>query len=726
MAYDAARGRLVLFGGQYTTPYAPASDVWEWDGSGWREVVPMDPEGDGNPPVYHRAPMVFDPLQGGVVLCTRGLWLWTGTSWRQLDRDVARPPAPAWNGAGAAFDAARGVLVLFSGVYAPTETWEWNGASWRNATPALPSDRAPASNAHAMAYDPVRRRVLSFGGNTTSDLWAWDGTRWELVPTAGTPPPSLMGHTLNWDDVRGELVVHGGFVSPAQDPWDGRTWALRDDAGVLTWHDVTPGTGPAVRTYHAAAWDPGRRRVLLVRFPYPASGAKPAEVRAWTGSVTPEWKLLDVADPEGDGDPTYPGLELSGLVFNRGRDVTVFHRMMPNETWEWDRVSWARRADDADPSPGTRYGAALGTYGTDVILFGGGVGASQGDTWRWDGNAWQELVPSPDPATATTDAFREYAGTAEDPDTGRLFRFGGCASLWGPQLCYPDVWEWTGLTWIRLGGEPWADDEGDGSPLATDAPWGNWHEGGVAWDRGRGSLLFARTMLHTYWEWPRDGASWIRHEIVPNWPGPDTVRFFVYDETIGAPVLLADNGAWELDLDQDAYLPIPLGNVDGISSPTSGRAAFDGAAGKAVIVSGAPVTWEAGTAGGPAHVFHVDYSRANGPDPAACAGGAACPIQQIEVRWAGGGSGPAGDGATLSAWTGEWSSFATSIAAPASAPATGILTWTPASGVPAATLFHGAARELSFALTPDAGTTAAGRAQVATDAVSVTVRYRRP
>jgi hypothetical protein len=232
-------------------------------------------------------------------------------------------------------------------------------------------------------------------------------------------------------------------------------------------------------------------------------------------------------------------------------------------------------------------------------------------------------------------------------------------------------------------------------------------------------------MLHVYWEWQRDAASWIRHEVVPNWPGPDTVRFFLYDETLGAPVLIADNGAWEIDLDANAYLPIPLANVDGIGSPATGRVAFDGPAGKAVLVAGTPLTWEGGAGGGPVHVLHVDYSRANGPDPAACAGGAPCPIQQIEVRWAGGGSGPAGDGATLRAWTGDWS-LPAAIAAPATTPATATWSWTPASGVPASTLFHGPARELSFALTPDAGTTAGGRAEVATDAVAVTVRYRRP
>jgi hypothetical protein len=725
MAYDAARGRVVVFGGWYTNPFAPASDVWEWDGSGWREIVPMDPEGDGNPPLFHRSPLLFDPLQGGVVLCSRGLWLWTGTSWRQLDREVARPPAPNWNHAAAAWDAGRGVLVLFGGDSAARETWEWNGSSWRDATPALSSDSPPASTRHGMAYDTVRGRVLSFGGNLTSDLWAWDGTRWEVLAVAGTPPPARSSHSVTWDDEHDELVVHGGWLGIDLNVWDGHTYVLRTDAGVPTWHEVTPATGPISRAYEGAAWDPGGKRVLLVRFPS-ALGFEPGEVRFWTGSTSKEWRLLDVADPEQDGDPSYPGREWSGLAFNRTRNVAVFHKgSIPPETWEWNRVSWARKADESMTNPGVRFGFSMASYGPDVILFGGEQAAvTQGDTWRWSGAlGWQQVIPSPDPLTAPPDAFRMSAGMVEDPVSGRLFRFGGCSAVAG-YTCFADLWEWTGSDWTRLGGAPWDDLELDGSPQDGDAAGAD--ESGVVWDRSRGSLLFAQSMVHHYWEWKRDTTNWIFHPIPPA-PGPDTVRFFFYDDKLEAPVLVADNGVWQLDLDANAYLPVPLGNVDGISRPSAGRIAVDEASGRGVLVANPPVTWDGGYLARPAHVLHVDYSRANGPDPAVCAGGAACPIKRIEVRWTGGGSGPWGDGAFLRAWTGEWSTtVGTSSAASANAPQTFVLSWDAAgSPIPGASLFHGAARELSVVLLPSSFNTQAGPAVVATDAVEAAIWYRR-
>jgi hypothetical protein len=84
MAYDAARQRVVLFGGGGTL-----SDTWEWDGVTWT----------------HRTPAASPPARGG--------------------------HAMAW-------DAARQRVVLFGG-YANdflSDTWEWDGVTWTQRTPA--------------------------------------------------------------------------------------------------------------------------------------------------------------------------------------------------------------------------------------------------------------------------------------------------------------------------------------------------------------------------------------------------------------------------------------------------------------------------------------------------------------------------------------------------------------------------------------------------------------
>jgi hypothetical protein len=728
--FDPVRGKLVVFGGYFTDTGGPGDDVWEWDSGGWRAIVPTDPEGDGDPPLSLRSPTAFDPIRGGVVVYDGGLWLWSGWSWKRLDRAGEGPFGTGYG--AAAWDAARGVLVVFGGTFRPRETWEWNGTSWRNATPADPADSPPDCVRHAMAYDALRRRVVTLGGNTTTDLWAWDGTRWQKVVTAGTPPPSRRSQELAWDHVHGELVAHGGWAGDQYDwtaaSWDGRTFVLRTVAGVPTWMDATPASGALSPSYDGSGWDPAERRLLLVRLPF-STAPEATEVRAWGGSTARTWDLRAIVDPEGDGDPATAFVMDAGVSFNASRNVTVYHRTSPRQTWEFDGMSWARRADAGAASmPGERHSFAVGSYGSDVILFGGWAGGARadlGDTWRWNGTDWKELIAPPDPALGP-DAVRYGMALVEDPDQGRLFRFGGC--VWDSgigNVCVADLWEWTGAAWQKLGGPTWDDPEGDGSPSSDDAYWPAYPTVRTVWDRTRGSLVFSRDASHVYWEWRRDSASWIRHDLTASWPdAPEPVRFLLYDRAAESLVALADNGAWQVDLASHVYRRMPGANVDGLTAPTNGYLAYDTSLGRALIVSGPPVAWESGVGSGPTHLLHVDFRRANGPDPATCVGGAPCAIQRIDVRWTGGGSGPAGDGATLQAWAGEWS-LGVPVAAPASAPATATWSWTPGSPVPAATLFHGVSRELSLALTPEAPTTAAGRATVSTDAVAVTVRYRR-
>ena len=91
-----------------------------------------------------------------------------------------------------AYDAARGVIVLFGGGRRTAETWTWDGTAWTQHMVSGPSGR----DTHAMAYDARRGRVVLYGGGGTrsegappygylSDVWEWDGARW----TRASPAP---------------------------------------------------------------------------------------------------------------------------------------------------------------------------------------------------------------------------------------------------------------------------------------------------------------------------------------------------------------------------------------------------------------------------------------------------------------------------------------------------------------------------------------------------------
>jgi len=92
MAYDAARGVVVMFGGG--VPGAgpsgiPPTDTWTWDGTIWTRVA-----ADGPTPRYLHA-MAYDVKRQRVVL-TGGnrsarpydvlsdTWEWDGSTWREV------------------------------------------------------------------------------------------------------------------------------------------------------------------------------------------------------------------------------------------------------------------------------------------------------------------------------------------------------------------------------------------------------------------------------------------------------------------------------------------------------------------------------------------------------------------------------------------------------------------------------------------------------------------
>ncbi|MCA9677432.1 MAG: hypothetical protein KC464_20580, partial [Myxococcales bacterium] len=115
MAYDAARQRVVLFGGYNgTTTSGQLADTWEWNGVSWLQRSPAT-----SPSERSGHAMAYDELRQQVTLYGG----WDGTF----------------------FD----------------DTWLWTGSDWQLATANGPGAR----DGHAMAYDRARNRLVVFGGS---------------------------------------------------------------------------------------------------------------------------------------------------------------------------------------------------------------------------------------------------------------------------------------------------------------------------------------------------------------------------------------------------------------------------------------------------------------------------------------------------------------------------------------------------------------------------------
>ncbi|HEY3383501.1 MAG TPA: NBR1-Ig-like domain-containing protein [Vicinamibacterales bacterium] len=255
MAYDAARGQVVLFGGMN---YSYSNGTWVWDGTNWMQKTPAD-----SPPPRYASTMAYDAARGQVVLfggmdsdstSLNDTWVWDGTNWTQKS-PANSPPSRCLH--AMAYDAARGQVVLFGGfdLGFRSDTWVWDGTNWTQRTPA----DSPGSRAYvSMAYDAARGQVVLFGGsdggNARNDTWVWDGTNWTQKSPANSPPVHYK-HAMAYDIARGQVILFGGDGTTYGNDtwiWDGTNWM-----------EKSPANSPTRRAEHAMAYDAVKGQVVL-------------------------------------------------------------------------------------------------------------------------------------------------------------------------------------------------------------------------------------------------------------------------------------------------------------------------------------------------------------------------------------------------------------------------------------------------------------------------------
>jgi Galactose oxidase, central domain len=229
MAYDAAVGTVVLFGGEGAQGRI-LRDTWAWDGSTWTKQTPAT-----SPPRRADASMAYDAATGTVVLFGgingNGLgdtWAWDGSTWTK-QTPATRPP-PRMD-ASMVYDAATRTVILFGGNGVSSllsDTRAWDGSTWTQQHPATsppPRDSAP------MAYDAATGTVVLFGGDGNfgnfdllSDTWAWDGSTWTQQHPATSPPPRDSA-PIAYDAATGTVVLFGGQGTGPGAPLLSDTWA---------------------------------------------------------------------------------------------------------------------------------------------------------------------------------------------------------------------------------------------------------------------------------------------------------------------------------------------------------------------------------------------------------------------------------------------------------------------------------------------------------------------
>src|SRR6185503_15449220 len=139
LTYDSRRNRVVLFGGSGETGKL-YNDLWEWDGVRWNRIVPDGQA--GNPPARALHAIAYDEARGRLVMAggfvmenggprpLSDTWEWDGTTWHQIHGS-----GPGARDHLAMVYAPDRRAVVMPGGGNPTtgltgDTWIFDGQSW--------------------------------------------------------------------------------------------------------------------------------------------------------------------------------------------------------------------------------------------------------------------------------------------------------------------------------------------------------------------------------------------------------------------------------------------------------------------------------------------------------------------------------------------------------------------------------------------------------------------
>ncbi len=757
--YDPLRDVVILYGGQelsFEGGPPPSDELWEIRNNAYRRITPRLAGGEG-PPAASDLSLVFDPTRGVPILGVDGdgtYWEYDGagsfyirksvsdgrgdgspgrgaqlfwdeqlraisafedatTRWHLEDDDWLRAECDATcvssspNGTTSspiAYDTETSTLFLWGpdewlSDEAPDRAlWRLRNGAWEPAcTDACSLDAPALRRAAAFTYDANGKRLLLFGGvdpksscpfgdPSFHDLWSFDGERWTCISPEVCTNRTASGCTDFFDPCNTFVcdVPDGLPVSVESGP------LIADGSGGLhllggesffdsapryyfdgeRWGQTTD-TTPSAEAGGAAIYDPSDASVLTI----------PAEGRA-------VWRFHAIWTRECSGCAPSANREAAfGYRVDAGQ--MVYHEGFSlsdtpvRRTWTYNRDGRIFAPVCSDCGPTRSVGATLipepGGDGL-VVIDGADVESDANSTWRFDGSSWSVLCPSASCTPAMSGANRAEAAYSSSD----VFLFVETVTQKvvpsdTPRSCSEsDVRSYGDSTW----------------PLVLDGAFVNTVSVGLTYD----------PLGATYWRF--GGTN--NNECVSGSAPPLTNSLRYWDGAAWRSVDLGDpHGSGQPMPTLD---PLMVGRMD------SPLLVFGGAGGDRD-------TWVLHTAGTkrPEHLVRFNLASATIPEDAA--------VLELDASWNAGCHGEApdpSDGCALRLWTGRRFEGLVAHEAPLESPST--LRWSSALAPvtrPLDELPVGPTRDIILSLRPRAANGGPSTpAQVATESVSLTVRYR--
>lgn len=568
LAWDAARGRLVLFGGDTGSLNG---ETWEFDGATWALKNLSGPS-----PRVH-ANMVYMPEAGGCVLFGgRGpgttmyddTWVWNGQTW-EFKSVGTRPPARSVH--GMAYDSDRGRLVMFGGVNSSInalgDTWEFTGTQWIQRATGGPTAREWAG----MAYDPRvgHRKTVLFGGSGTggtafNDTWEWDGPSGTWTFTNAPGPSARSNKNLAFDAARGKIVLFSGYGSGTfrDDTWeyDGTAWTQR----------VT--LRPRARYSHPLVYDPVGQRVIT--FGGEVSSGRVGEVWSWDGAA---WRVLWSSEKPYQRAagamvslPSAGGLLLTGGSGDTPATTTL------GDTWVWINGQWGLMSVIVNGN--SRYATAPTldeSQSPAVPVTLGGINASGTAL-----NDVQTLNPSGLFFSHPLGFPRHSLAAVSDAPRGRILVYGGRNA--GTR--YGDMYQVTGAGTFGFATLQICGSCGPGIRESH----------AMALDTARGKVVLfggynGSAFVNDTWEFDVVTNTWAQAAVSSS-PGPRAGARMVYDSARGRCVLFGGtNGSTRLNdvWEYDGVQWLLTSNDEGPADRLDAMWARDPASGELILFGGA-------------------------------------------------------------------------------------------------------------------------------------------